>query len=57
MYKRPADFEVIHGAQQKGPPNPVKLAPETPKRADSTGINKPIPETRNTQAPGQYGRS
>lgn len=57
MSKRPADREVNRGPQQRGMPNEVNNGPETRKPGDNTGIDKPIPDTKGTDAPGQYGRS
>ena len=56
-YQRPADREVNRGGQQRGKPNEVNAGTETKKPDATDGVNKPIPETRSTDAPGQYGRS
>ena len=55
-YERPARRETNHGAQEYGKPNEVNNGPETPKPTDDTGINKEIPTTKSTDAPGQFGK-
>ena len=57
-----AETDWFDGTAQK-PPRDVVLGPATMKPASTgsqvppDGINKAIPWTRNTRAPGQWGRS
>jgi len=59
----PADRETVwsDGVANR-PASPVNLGGETAKRGTgsfvgSDGINKPVPRTNSTRAPGQWGTS
>lgn len=55
-YERPAQREVDRGTQERGKPNEVNNGPETRKPGAQDGVDKEIPITHGTDAPGQYGK-
>jgi len=51
------DDMTIFRTPQPAPSTRTTLGRPTMNPGSSTGIDKPIPETHNTRAPGQYGTS